>query len=384
VRGSIQKRSKNSYSIVVDIGKDPETGKRKQKRRTVRGNKKDAEKVLAEMLDQINKGIYFEPSKMTFADYLDYWLEQNKDLAPRTYESYNMIVNKHLKPSLGQLKLEDIKPYHLKDYYNKAQRSGRKDKKGKSLSPTTVNYHHRVIKKALNDAVAEELLVKNPAIGIKPPKKASNEMNVLSDQDVNRLLSEVKGSYLYMPIFIAISTGMRAGEILGLKWEAIDLEAKTINVYRTLQVTKEGLTFKKPKTKGSERCIEISDHVVKVLKNHKAQQSKRKIANPKAYQDDDLVCCWEDGSKINPGTLSSRFHQVVKKLGFNVRFHDLRHSHATKLLKKGVHVKIVSERLGHRNITLTLDTYSHVLPGMQKEAANLFDENYFGKDVTNS
>jgi len=378
-RGSVKKRGKTWY-YTVDVGEDHE-GKRKQKRKGGFQSKPEAEKALTELLNQLDKGIYIETKKQTVSEYLDYWLEKYGEikLAPRTYESYEMIINKHLKPILGRIPLEKLKPLHLQEYYVMAQKSGRKDGKGEGLSPTTVLYHHRIIHRALNRAVRWGFIYRNVADAVDPPSKNKNEMKIISETDVKKLLDKVKGTYLYMPVFIGITTGMRAGEILGLRWSDVDLKTGLISVVQELQLTKkEGIIFREPKTTGSKRTIELSPLVTNVLKQHKVQLNKERLAAGENYKDKDLVCCLQDGTPLNPGTISSRFHINVTELGFGIRFHDLRHSHASILLQQGVNPKVVSERLGHAKTSMTMDVYSHVLPGMQREAACMLDQILFG------
>jgi integrase len=227
----------------------------------------------------------------------------------------------------------------------------------------------------LEQAVKLLLINRNPADYVDAPKKEKKEIVVLSEQEVKLLLDAVKDSYLYMPVFLAIYTGMRMGEILGLTWQDVDLNRGVIQVKQNLyQRTPGEPLFKRPKTPGSRRTIDISPIVVKTLREHKKNQAKERLAWGEGYKNYNLVCCLQNGDTINPPTLSSRFRKIAQRLGLFVTFHGLRHVHAALLLKINTPPKIVSERLGHSQISITQDLYSHVMPGMQKEAARQLEE----------
>jgi integrase len=383
VRGHIKKRvgkKCTSYDIVVSLGRDPITGKNKQKWETCRGTKKEAEKRLAELMQQINNGTYTDPGKITVAQYLARWLETygKQNLAPATYRSYHVGIYKHIIPVIGQIPLIKLQPIHIQDLYSQDLVEGRKDNKkttGKGLSPTTVLYHHRILHKALNQAVNLQLLNRNPADYIDRPKRIKKEIVILAEQEIKLLLNTLSGSYLYLPVFLAVYTGMRMGEILGLTWPDVDLNRGVIQVRQNLyQRTPGEPLFKQPKTPGSKRNIDISPLVVKTLREHKKSQLKERLAWGEGYKNYDLVCSLQNGDTINPPTLSSRFRVMAQRLGLFITFHGLRHVHASLLLKAGIPAKVVSDRLGHSQINITLDLYSHVMPGMQREASNKLEE----------
>lgn len=387
MRGSIKKNEGKrgvSYTVVVDVDKDPVNGDRKQCKKTF-NKKSDAEKWLADTIAAVNKGTYIEPQKQTIGEYLNKWLDTygRQNLAPSTFESYQNIITNHLIPVLGAVPLQKLLPSHLQDYYAQALRGGRVDNKkkmGRALSPTTVLYHHRVIREALNHAMKSGLLNRNIADMVEPPRKVKKEMQVLQEEDITKLLNLFKEGYLYMPVYLALMTGMRAGEILALRWDNVDLEKGIINITQSLRQRKAGEPeFQQPKTAGSRRAIEVSPIVIKALKKHKAAQAKDKFSCGEGYAKHNLICCLQDGQPIHPGTLASRYYKITRKAGIQIKFHGLRHSHATFLLKDNTNPKIVAERLGHSTTRLTLDTYSHVTPGMQKEAALKLEERLFKK-----
>lgn len=384
MRGTIIKNEGKrgvSYTVIVDT---KTSGDRKQKKKTFR-DKKVAERWLSETIAAVNRGTYFEPVKTTVEEHLKDWLNTygKQNLTPTTYAGYKIIIEKHLIPALGDISLGELKPKHIKDYYTKALETGRKDGKkvhGKGLSPTTVSQHHRVLREALQHALELEMIVRNPCDAAKPPRKVKHEITFLPVEDANRIIELFKDTHMYIPVFLAVTTGARRAEILGLKWQDVNLEGRVINIKRGLYITKDaGLFFKEPKNKTSKRAVAISPEVVKVLKKHKADQNKSKLSAGDKYQTNDLVCCLPAGEMVNPSTFSKRFQEVVSSAGLKVRFHDLRHAHASFLLKQGIHPKIVSERLGHSNIAMTMDLYSHIAPTLQQDAADGLDKVLFGK-----
>lgn len=384
MRGHLKKRigktGNVSWDIVISLGRGPVTGKYKQRWETCQGTKREAEKRLAELIQQANNGTYIKPEKITVAEYLDSWVETygKANLSLSSYQRYKTGIEKHINPVIGNIPLSKLQPIHIQEMYSHDLAEGRKDNKktvGKSLSPTTVLYHHRILHKALGQAVKLRLLSRNPSDYVDRPKKEKKEMVILLEREIKLLLDTVKNSYLYMPVYLAIYTGMRMGEILGLTWQDIDLNRGVIRIRQSLyQRTPGDPLFKQPKTPGSRRTIDISPVVVKTLREHKKNQTKERLAWGEGYKDYNLVCCLQNGDTINPPTLSSRFRVMAQRAGLFVTFHGLRHVHASLLLKAGIPAKVVAERLGHSQIGITLDLYSHVMPGMQKEAARQLEE----------
>ena len=251
--------------------------------------------------------------------------------------------------------------------------SGRKDGKG-GLSAQTVLHFHRLIHRALGQAVRWQLLARNPAEAVEPPRPQRTEMRVLEDAQIALLLKSLEGSRLHAPVLLAVSTGLRRGELLGLRWSDVDLERACLTVRCSIEQTKNGIRFKTPKTERSRRAVALPSFTVDMLRAHKREQTEARLKLGPAYQNDDLILPREDGLPWPPDSFSTAFAAFIRRSRLpHVRFHDLRHSHATQLLKQGVHPKIVSERLGHSKVGITLDTYSHVLPSMQEDAARKID-----------
>ena len=391
-RGRIEKvegKRGNYYKIIVEMGKDPVSGERRRKTENIKG-KKEAEKRLAELIRAVDTGMLTDPKKMTVAQYLDYWMVTycKMNLAPSTFSSYSQIVKNHLKPALGRLAIDKLLPTNIQSYYSEALKGGRKGnhgEKGPGLSPTTVLYHHRVLREALQHAVRRQLIARNPADAVMPPKKVRPEMTVFTEDEIAKLLDKLRLTYLYMPTYLAVATGMRAGEILGLSWADVDLpdreeeEGGAITVRRSLNHFKKGQepVFGEPKTAGSKRRVELFPQAVRELRRYKKEQNEQRLAAGEVWQNYNLVCCYANGAPINPASFARAFRGRTRELNIVGRFHDLRHSHATFLLKHGIHPKVVAERLGHTQIGITMDIYSHVLPSMQKQAAEIIGDHLF-------
>jgi integrase len=377
MKGHIVKRSDTSWSLVFDLGVTPE-GKRKQKWVTVKGTRRDAEKELTRLLHELDSGSYVDPSKQTVAQYLQYWLDNyaRTNVTGKTFDGYYEIATLHLVPALGRHRLSELKPAHIQAYYTRALTSGRRQKAG-GLSARSVLHHHRVLRNALQQAVKWQMLARNPADAVVPPRPERPEMRTLNEDEAVKLLATVEGTHNWIPILLAITTGMRRGEILGLRWQDVDLVAKTLCVRQTLSLTRAGLVFKPPKTKKSQRTITLPEFVVDALRWHHEEQIREREVFGASYEDHDLVVAQATGAPRSPGGFSAAFVRVIARSGVpRVRLHDMRHSHATHLLKLKVHPKVVSERLGHSTVVLTLDTYSHVLPNIQVEVADQVDAAY--------
>ncbi len=376
--GKLLQRAPGSWSIILYLGRDPITGKKRQKWHTFRGNKKAAQAELTRLVHEVNTGAYIEPSNLTVSLYLDRWLADyaKSNVAAKTLERYHEIVNKNLKPALGAVPLCNLRPLHIQAYYSQALQSGRaRQREGeppRGLSPQTVLHHHRVLREALNRAVKWQLLIRNPADAVEAPKPPRKEMSALNEAETAWLLEVARGTRFYLPILLAVTSGMRRGEFLGLRWHDIDLQAGILAVRRSVEETKAGVCFKSPKGKQG-RQIALMQTTIDALMDHLRLQAEQRTTAGSAYRNEDLVCSREDGSLWKPSTFTADFKRIAKRAGLKVRLHDLRHSHASQLLVNGVHPKVVSERLGHSTVGITLDIYSHVLPGLQEDAAKKMD-----------
>jgi integrase len=370
MRGHITKRSKNSYSIVLELGRDPATGKRKQQWVTVKGTKKDAEKKLSELLHQLDTGTFIKPTKTTLAEYLKRWLNDYVwvNLAPRTAEGYEHIMHRYIIPSLGNKALIQLKPEHLQKYYSEKLSSG--------LSAQTVRHHHTTLHKALQTAVEWGLLTRNVADAVSTPRPQYAEMRTWNEDELSLFIKEAKTSSYYSLFYTALFTGMRRSELLALRWCDLDLLLCQIYVSRSMHVLKGGeVVFRSPKTAKGKRLIALSPSAASVLREHEKEQKLEKAMLGMSINNDDLVFCHIDGKPLLPNTITHAWIRLVRLIGLKpIRLHDARHTHASLMLKQGAHPKIVQERLGHAGIQITLDTYSHVSPSLQEAAAKRFDD----------
>lgn len=370
-RGNIRlvSREKNSWKVRIELPRDYSTGKRKQKSYTVYGTKKEAEKFLTEKLRELDKGMIIEDKIMNFGEYLDFWLKNScKDkLSINTYEEYELKVNKHIKPYLGNTKLDKLKPLQIQNFYTLKMEKG--------LSERTIISFHKIIHRALEQAVKWQIISINVSNGVDKPKAKKRKNQVLNEKEVKELLEKAKNTRLYIPIVLGTYTGMRRGEILGLTWDNIDLIKGSIVVEKTLSSTKKGLVFTATKTETSNRRIAISKNVIEALKRNRINQQKNKMRLGNLYKDNNLVCCKENGEFLNPKNFSRDFHNLVVNSKIkNIRFHDLRHTHASLLVKLGVHPKEISTRLGHSDISITMNLYSHIYEETDQETANVFEK----------
>lgn len=374
-RGNIRERSKGSFTITIELPKDTITNKRKQKYYTIKGTKKDAEKFLTEKLRELDTGLLIDIKKMKYSEYLDYWKEKTfNNLEITTKEGYIQKIEKHIKPYLGNLYLEDIKPLHLQNFYDKLLENGKLNGKG-GLSSRSVLSIHRIIHSSLKQALKWQLVIRNVADSVEPPKAKKYKAKFLTDEQTERLLEIAKTTDIYVPIVIAVYTGARRGEILGLNWNNINFEKGYIRIIDNLCATNNGLIIKQPKTNNGIRTIAISNTLIKILKKHKIRQLENKMRLGIHYKDNNMVCCYEDGHLYNPKRFSAKFHELLEKNNLPIiRFHDLRHSHASLLVKLGVQPKEISERLGHSNIGITMDLYSHLYEETDREVADMFDK----------
>ncbi len=365
----LQSEARNTYRVRVSWRADPSTSKRRQFSETVTGHKR-AEKRLAELIDQIEKNTFVEAGRLTVGEYLDQWLRDYcwPNLTPRSAESYAYIVSHHIAPALGRMLLTQLRPEHLQHLYSDKQ---------VALSPRTVQYIHATLHKALGTAVKMGKLAINPADRVDPPKQKRHELMVWDESEVNRFLEHAKTTEYYPFCYLALFTGMRRSELLALKWGDVDLLLCRLSVRRTLHQLHNGkVVYGEPKTERSKRLITLTPSTAMVLRDHREYQDSLRVAlGQPAQTDDNLVFCHYDGSPWLPDSLTHTWARLAKEAGVkHISLHAARHTHASLMLKQGTHVKVVSERLGHANITTTLNTYSHVLPGIQEAAALRFDD----------
>jgi len=376
--GHIRQRSPNTFEIRYSLGTDAATGKRRIETTTVRGDRRAAERELRRLLRTLDTGEHVDPTRMTVREWLTTWLAaKREELSPKSHERYSEIVNNFLLPELGALIITKLAPAHIQSAYTKWASEGRRDCKPGGLSPRTRRHFHRILKSALTRAVEQQVLVRNPADAFKKrlPKVERKELNALTADQSAVLLQGIKHTRVYWPALLALSTGMRRGEVLALRWKNVDLERGSLRVVESLEQTKTGgLRFKAPKN-NKARGITLPAFALEELLLLKRQQAEELLALGIRQTGEALLCARADGEPMQPRSLTHEFTRLVGRTKEipRVRFHDLRHTHATQLLSSGVHPKVAQERMGHSTISTTLDLYSHVTQTMQEDAAIQLD-----------
>lgn len=364
--GHIRPRSRNSWELRYSLGTDPATGKRRVVTTTVKGTRRAAEKELRRLLRTVDTGEHIDPTRVTVREWLTTWLAAvREEVSPKSYERYAEIA-----------RLAKLAPAHLQQAYSAWAVGGRRDGKKGGLSPQTRRRIHRILNSALARAVEQQLLTRNPAEAFKKrlPKVERHEMTTLSPKQSARLLAEIKHTRVYWPVLLALATGMRRGEVFALRWRNVDLDRGFLRIMESLEQTKTGIRFKAPKTDRT-RVVTLPAFAVAELRRLKRQQAQELLMLGIRQNGETLVCARADGLPLQPQSLTHQFTRLIARIKDfpHIRFHDLRHSHATQLLSAGVHPKIAQERLGHASITTTLDLYSHVTDTMQSDAAARLD-----------
>jgi integrase len=342
------------------------------KRQTIYGGtRKEAAEKLAKALSDRADGIVVDDKNLTLGEYLDRWLSDavRGTVRESTYSRDKYLVTNHVKPSIGRVKLKNLNALHLQSLYRERLDSG--------LSGSTVQKIHHVLHKALTQAMRWDLIPRNPAHSVKAPTSTPKEMHPLSALEARKLLEAARGDRLEALYVLAVYIGMRRGELLALKWADVDLDLATVRVRRTLTRGEDGRGYVMgAATKsGKGRHIRLIPRAVEALKRHRASQAKEKLKVGGLYRDQDLVFAGEGGNPINPSNLRNRsFKPLLERAGLpRITFHDLRHTCASLLFQRNVHPKFVQELLGHASVAITLDTYSHMLPGMGSEAADAME-----------
>jgi integrase len=365
----LKERSPNHWAIIIE-DKDRVTGKRKRVWHSFRGTKTEAKVEARRLLGDKDAGKRVDPKRITVAAFLDLWLEHMQTrLLPRAHERYTEIARKNIVPLLGDIQLQKLQTVDIDGAYAKALTSGRRDGKG-GLSPATVKYMHRILRQALQQAVGKwRWLVSNPADDASPPKVERKEMSALDPVETAELIEAARNERLFIAYLLGVMCGLRRGEVAALRWRSIDLTGSQLSVSTSIEQTSKAVREKLPKS-GKGRTVALLPMLVDELRQHRIRQSEHLLALGVRLTDDHHVVMREDGQSYQPRSLTHAFQIFRAKHGLDrIRLHDLRHTHATHLLAAGIHPKVAQERLGHSSIAITLDLYSHVMPGMQAQAA---------------
>ncbi len=363
--GAVYQRADGRWCASVDQGW--EGGKRKRKVIYGKTRREVAEKLVV-VQRTTQQGLPAQDDQITVGGFLDQWLRDvaKPTVRQTTYAGYESALRKHLKPGLGRHRLSKLTPAHVQTFMN--------EKVAEGLSPRTVAYLRTILRTALNRALEWGLIQRNVAALVKPPRSVSAEVEPFTAEEAKALLETLKGTRLQALFAVPLAVGLRMGEALGLRWEDVNLETGSLRVAQSLQRVKGGLIFTEPKSAKSKRTIPLPAHSLAILKTHRTRQLEERLAAGDAWHDSGLVFTTLIGTPLDSRNVRRLFHDLCEEAEIpKRRFHDLRHTCATLLLSQNVHPRVVMETLGHSQISLTLDTYSHVLAPLQRQAADEMD-----------
>lgn len=380
MKGHIRQRGAKSWELKFDAGHDPATGKRNIQYVSVRGTKREAQVKLAELIAAVGKNEYIEPSKVTVAEHVrarvEAWSTAAEPISPKTAERYRQIIEAQIVTHIGNLPLQKLKPFDLERWHATLLTSGRGDGKG-GVGPRTIGHAHRILGKALREAEKNGMLARNVAKLQTAPKVEGEESVILTADQVQIVLNGLRGRSLYPMVVTALFTGVRRGELLALRWRAVDLDGGKLKVVESLEQLQDGsLRFKLPKTKAGRREITLPDIVIEALRNHRRQQLETRVAlGMGKLPDDALVFPTIDGGPRSPRAVSKEWARVADDLGVgDVTLHGLRHSHASQLIDAGVDIVTISKRLGHASPAVTMTVYAHLFQNSDAKAAEAINK----------
>jgi integrase len=348
-RGSITKRGKG-WQIKYDLPRDH--GIRRQRYATVTGTYKDAQRELTRLLNSVDGGTHVDPTSMTVAEYLRSWLDGAAKVSPKTLERYGELAAQQVIPHLGALKLQKLRPEHVEQWHGTLLKAG--------LAPRTVGHAHRLLVRVLGYAVENGTLARNVAVIRKPPKVEEQELEILTANQIAEVRTKLAGHTLLPIVELALATGMRRGELLGLQWGDLDLDKATLRVERSVEETRAGLRLKPPKTRRGRRSVTLGEGAVSMLRAHRAKQLELRLAlGLGKITDSTLVLNTVEGELLRPRNITKAWSRAVP----DKTFHSLRHARASMLINAGVDIITVSRRLGHSAAAITLDVYGHLIEG---------------------
>ena len=367
----IRANGQGVWEINITLGRDSATRKQRRFYVTFRGTLTEAKQERVRLLHERDQGFDQPLGKLAVGDYLARWLEEMKpNWAAKTALRYGEIVRLHIAPIIGDIELRKLRPIDVPPIYRRAQEQG--------LSTRTVLHIHRVLRAALQQAVRLELVNRNACDAVQAPRPDRYEHRALNPEELRRVLAAADSTRYGCLIYLAAATGLRLGELNGLRYQDLSLDSDnaTLQVRQTCQwLPGQGFIFREPKTAGSRRSVALSPDAVERLRVHRRAQLEERLAAGPAYADqDDLVFADPLGRPIQLTPFRRVWATIIEEAGVgHLRLHDLRHSHASILMAANVHPKVVSERLGHSRVSITLDTYSHTIPSLQADAAEQFD-----------
>jgi integrase len=360
------------HDVVVDLGKDPVMGKRRQRKKTFT-TKREAQASLTAWLASIDNGTAVERNRQTVAEMMVYWLDTyaRHNCRPKTVYDYTRIIRTPIVPTLGAIQVQKLTPDALQAFYSERLAAG--------CGPRTVEMCHQRLSTALKQAVRLGLVSRNVCDLVTPPRVASREMATWDGDQARRFLA-VAGQSAYGPIgIVALATGLRRGELLGLRWRDVDVERRTLSIRQTVGLVGTTILAGQPKTRSGRRTIPVPADVIEALREHRRRQNERRLALGPIWQDHDLVFAAANGNPINPDNLRRDYARLVALAGVpRIRIHGVRHTHATLALQQGANIKAVSQRLGHARTSITMDIYAHVLPEQAQDVSEKVGTVLFG------
>jgi integrase len=366
-QGHIRQRGERSWELKFDLGRDPRTGKRRVRYVSFKGTKRAAQLELARLISENAVGGSVDPSRVTVAEFIERWLRDwaQAHVSPKTLERYRELLRNHVCARIGQAQLQKLRAVHINELYADLLHR---------LAPRTVGHVHRALHRALGHANDWDLIQKNVASLVSPPRVAATEIETLTAAKVQRVLAKLKGRAIYPIAALALATGMRRGELLALRWSDVKLDLAKLNVEQSLEQTKAGLRFKSPKTKHGRREITLPPSAVTLLREHrKAQQETRLRLGLGKAADNALVFATWDSKVRSPNALTKEWSVAMKEVGLSVTFHSLRHTHASHLIASGLDVLAISRRMGHGSPAITLGVYGHLFPNTDDRAAQIIE-----------
>lgn len=370
--GSIrEKKNKNGkivYQITVEGERDVLTGKRNRTYKNVQGSKREANSVMHKMIVEMEQGISAKRTNKTVGSWMDEWVSSClPNVEETTRVGYKTKIRCYIKPALGDILLKSLRAEHVQKMINDMLTSG--------LSPKNIRDTFNNINAAMKMAVKTRLISYNPCEGVVLPKMKKYRAKVYDSSTMHTLLEAAYGTEMYLPILLLITVGLRRGELLALRWEDIDFDNNLLKVRKNMVCGENGVIIKDPKSEAGIRDIHIGDDVVKVLREARIQYMEDALAYGKGFQNLGFIIRQADGSPIMPNSMTRKWSRFVKRIGLEkIRLHDLRHSNATALIQAGVNPRVVQQRLGHSDVNITLNTYTHVLPEMDVDAAAKLDQ----------
>jgi integrase len=373
--GHIRRRGKRSWEIKFDLGADPLTGKRKTRYHSFKGTKKEAELELARLLSGAAAGTYVDPTRETVSEFLERWERDwaSHNLSPKTLERASELLAAKVRPRIGAVRLQKLRPAHCAELYAKLLKEGAVD--GSGLAARTVGQVHRILHRAFGHAMKWGIITTNPCAAVEPPAITTKEIEILTEDQVTEVLNKLKGRPMYMLAAVGLSTGLRRGELLALRWKDVNLDTGVLQVERSLEQTKAGLRFKEPKTKHGRRQVAVPGSVIAGLKHLRREQQETRLALGLGKDDPEgLVFRRDDGRPMRPDNVSSEWRRLVAVLKLpKVTLHAWRHTHASQLIRANHDVLTISRRLGHGSPSITLNVYGHLFKGGDALAADSLD-----------